>query len=146
MTQSQPDGAARGEQSGSVIWRLFVAQKERNIGSALTNLAEDFIFEDVSIGTFIRSRKQFGYVLSSLFGAFPDATLDVTSVIETTDGGAVEWTFKGTQMGPFSGFRESHKQILCRGASVLVLKGGLVAKRTDYWDIMTALRNVAMTK
>ena len=130
----------------SVVHKCFLFQGERNIQSVLSTLAEEFIFEDVSIGTFTRSRKQFGYVLSSLFGAFPDATLEIVSEFQTDTQSAVEWKFTGTHTGPFSGFRPMGKQISCRGASLLELKGGLITKRTDYWDIMTALRNMMFVK
>lgn len=129
-----------------VVRKYFAAQDAHNIELAVSCLADDFIFEDVSLGTFIRSKKQFGYVLNTIFGAFPDTRVELKSLFRSGKQAAVEWSFSGTQMSPFAGFRASQKLVTCRGTSVLQLNDALIKGRTDYWDLMTALRNLELVK
>ena len=76
--------------------------------------------------------------------AFPDATYTVTSFVEQGDSFADEWTFTGTNTGPFtlpdgSQVPPTGKRVEIKGMELVQVRDGKIVVDNLYWDAMAAL-------
>ncbi len=79
--------------------------------------------------------------VGAIIHAVPDATLDVRSHVEGTDGRVVvEWTFTGTHENDFPGMPASGASFVLPGVSVYAFGAdGLITLENVYWDMATLL-------
>jgi steroid delta-isomerase-like uncharacterized protein len=76
--------------------------------------------------------------------AFPDATYTVISFVEEGEAFADEWTFTGTQNGPFllpDGTRvpPTGRHVEIKGMELVRLRDGLIVVDNLYYDMAAAL-------
>ena len=76
--------------------------------------------------------------------AFPDATYTVVSFVEQGVAFADEWTFTGTQTGPFrlpdgTQLPPTGKRVEIKGMELVELRDGKIVVDNLYYDIMAVL-------
>ena len=76
--------------------------------------------------------------------AFPDATYTVASFVEQGDTFADEWTFAGTQTGPFllpdgGQLPPTGKRVEIRGMELVQVRDGKIVLDNLYYDSMAVL-------
>ena len=77
--------------------------------------------------------EEFKAVFRMFIGAFPDVQITIHDVIAAGDRVAVRWTSQGTHLGPHLGFPPSNKPITLEGATIGILRGGML---TRAWNMM----------
>lgn len=79
-----------------------------------------------------------------LFGALPDAKMEVLSTTAEGDRCAVRWRLTGTFAGPgrFQGFEPTGGRIDVEGCDLLTMEDGLVVANEAYTDGMTIARQL----
>lgn len=94
---------------------------------------EPFVFEDAPSGEKITDREGLRAYFKTLF-ALPNVAFSVMRVYEAETFAVLEWTWSGTKRS-----RSSVEGYQVRGASVIELRNGRVARETIYYDPRTPL-------
>lgn len=109
---------------------------------------EDGIHEDVAVGSVYHGKNELKAGLSPLFAACPDFKLELKSLFGSNDWVGQEWLMTGTQTGAFGvlGIPATGRSFLIRGASITKLRGGKIARNTDYWNLMSMLQQLGQER
>ena len=97
----------------------------------LSAYEEPFVFEDMSSGQKIVNREDLKAYFQALF-ALPNVAFSDIRVYETESFAVLEWTWSGTKHSSGEGYQ-------VRGASVIELRNGRIARETIYYDPRTHL-------
>ena len=101
------------------------------------NVADDFVNDHTSaLGSGCTGRDEYRRRLPGFLGSFPGLRYEVEAVIG--DGPVVAVPYRMTAT-PAEG------PVELRGVMVIEVRDGLVARRTDYWDSLTYLRQTGQT-
>ena len=81
--------------------------------------------------------------------AFPDARYETSRLIEEGDTVVAEWTFRGTQTGPFatpdgSEIPATGKAVETAGVSVVTVRDGQLASARDYFDNVSMMSQLGL--
>jgi steroid delta-isomerase-like uncharacterized protein len=81
--------------------------------------------------------------------AFPDAEYVVESFVEDGDSFADEWTFTGTNNGPFhlpdgTDVPATGKQVEIKGMELVEVRGGKIVVDNLYYDFMAAVAQLGL--
>jgi len=92
----------------------------------VTTYDDPFVFEDVPSGETITDRKSLLAYFHSLFG-LPNVAFTDVKGYEAEAFAALEWTWSGTK-------RSSGEAYRVRGASVIEIRNGKIAREAIYYD------------
>ncbi len=111
---------------------------------------DDAAYEDVAGEQVLRGKPEIKQLLRSAFAWAPDFRVTMTSLTIAGDTGTTEWVIEGTQAGavqagPYGELPATGRTFRLRGASILVFRGGRIAKVTDYYDMATFLRQLGVS-
>ena len=130
---------------------MFGAYNAHDAAGVLELLTDDITW-DAPDGHYV-GKTEVGAALEELFDAFPDASWPMEDVVLmlTPDHkmGAVTWTMKGTQTGPYNGLPATGKHVELSGVTLVTMTGpkvsGLVLQ-FDAYDYLTQLGVVPSTE
>jgi steroid delta-isomerase-like uncharacterized protein len=103
---------------------------------------DDCVYEDVTMAVVNYGKadlRQFG---EGFFVAMPDVKFSLDWRVAADDRAAAEWTMVGTQAGDLPGLPATGKRCSVRGASAFEVRDGLFSRCSDYWDMMTFLKQL----
>jgi steroid delta-isomerase-like uncharacterized protein len=106
--------------------RAMVALERLDTDAVVAAYEEPFVFEDVPSGKKITDKEGLRAYFRGLF-ALPDVAFSDVRAFETDSFAALEWTWSGTK-------RSSGEAYRVRGASVIELRNGGIARETIYYD------------
>ncbi len=102
--------------------------------------AEDAVHEDVPANAVFEGREAIRAHLEPLATELTDSDVQITHVVATENGGAVEWIFTGTYTGQIPGFPPGNgTRVAIRGASIFELAGGQIQRDAEYYDVLALL-------
>jgi len=115
-----------------------------------TIFTDDGIYEDVAGGGVRRGKDEIKQVLAAAFAFAPDFRATLTSLAISGDTVTTQWEIEGTQTGPtpvgsIGELPATGRTFRLRGASVLHLREGRIARVTDYYDMATFWRQLGGT-
>lgn len=97
-----------------------------------SHVADDFVNEHTAaLGSGCEGRHEYRRRLPGFLGGFPGLRYEVETVIG--EGPVVAVPYRMTASPPYG-------DVDLRGVMVIEVREGLVARRTDYWDALTYLR------
>ena len=97
---------------------------------------DDAVYEEVATRVSLSSQEEIEAYLTGFFAAFSDGRADVETAFATEDQAAATWSFTGRYTTQLPGFPPPSGQIVMfRGASILELREGMIARETQYWDV-----------
>ena len=112
--------------------------------SLLQLFTEDIVYEDVTMGVVNHGGEQLRAFAEMFFAGFPDVTFELRSSFATGSSGGAEWVMRGTHRGDLPRLPATGKQIDVRGASVFEFSGDRIRRCSDYWDMMTFLKQLGL--
>ncbi|MET0145131.1 MAG: nuclear transport factor 2 family protein [Ilumatobacteraceae bacterium] len=121
--------------AASTVARAFLAAFDTHDPDAIAALvSDDFRSDHMSaLGARCDGREEYARRLPTFLAAFPGITYDVERIIAQDDTVAVEYHMRAVSEG---------HPVDVRGVMVLEVSGGLVRRRTDYWDSLGYLRQI----
>ena len=123
-----------------LIARWVLAADPFDPAALSTMYTDDAIYDDVPIGVITEGRDAIEALLRANVDMFPDFRATDISGFVAGDRGAVQYTMSGTTAADEP--TDATKQFSVRGAAVLQLRGGLICRQTEYWDLATMLRQL----
>ena len=116
------------------------AWNSHNVDQVLAVFTDDAFYEDVTFGLVNHGRADLVKFVQFFFGAVPDLHLQCVNTAVHGGHGFIEWVFSGTDVGVF----KTGKRFSVRGASVIDVRGGRIARDSDYYDAATIMREVGI--
>jgi steroid delta-isomerase-like uncharacterized protein len=103
---------------------------------AASAYVEDAVYEEVASGVVRTGHEEIQTYLTGFFAAFEDPRAEVEIAFAAGEQGAATWTFTGRYTGQLPGFPPGTGQpITFRGASILALRDGMIARETQFFDV-----------
>ena len=103
---------------------------------------DDGVYEDGTMGVLTGGKAELKAFADGIFAAIPDFTVELSSLFTSGPWAGMEWTMSGTHRGDLPGLPATGKPFTLRGASILELSSGQLARCTDYWDMVSFLRQI----
>lgn len=103
---------------------------------------DDCTYEDVTLGVVNRGKEELRQFGNGFLAAMPDVKFPLHSKVVGQDRAALEWTMTGTQTGALGDLPATGKSCTVRGSSVLEVRDGRFSRCSDYWDMMTLLKQL----
>ncbi len=127
-----------------VVRDLDAAWASWDVERVLSYFTDDCLYEDLAVGAAKRGKKEVSEFLSGFSVGFPDVSVQFTGHCFSNDRLCFEWILTGTHSGDRPGRPATGKRISIRGASVAEFTGGKIARQSDYYDMVTFLRQLDM--
>jgi steroid delta-isomerase-like uncharacterized protein len=105
----------------------------RNPAAAEELLAEDFVWQTPSLGTY-RGRVQALDALAEIRAAFPDMTLVVEEFIGEGDKVATVWVNTATHLGPYRGAAPTSQKVTWAGMTMHRVVDGRIVEHRAFAD------------
>jgi steroid delta-isomerase-like uncharacterized protein len=128
----------------SLLEAWAVAWSSQDADKVVALFTDDCIYEDVTMGMVNHGKTELRSFANLFFGAFPDLKIELHSRFVAGTFGGAEWTLSGTHTGDVPGLPASNKRISIRGASIFELQGDKSRRCSDYWDMVTLLKQIGM--
>jgi steroid delta-isomerase-like uncharacterized protein len=104
----------------------------------------DAVYEDVAMGVVNRGGAELRAFGEGILSGFPDVTFELRSSFASPSGGGAEWVMRGTHKGDLPGMPATGRRIEVRGASVFEFEGNKIRRCSDYFDMMTLLKQLGL--
>ncbi len=105
---------------------------------------DDCVYEDVTMGIVNRGKQELKSFAKTFLSAFPDMKCELQTRFVSGTLGSAEWTLSGTHTGDAPGLPATNKSFSLRGASVFELQGDKIRRCSDYWDMVTLLKQIGL--
>ena len=132
------------------VERMFedylAAWNSHDVEKIASFFTDDCVYEDVALGAVNRGKEQVRAYLSGTFNGFPDFKIERTSNFVAGDWRGAEWIMSGTHTGDIPGLPVTGKSFSIRGASITKLRGGKIARNTDYWNLISMLEQLGQER
>ena len=116
----------------------------RNVAKVVSIFTDDCVYEDVTMGAVNHGKTELETFARAIFEAFPDFTIYLTSQFDAGSWAGAEWTMSGTHKGDLPGLPATGKRFSIRGATVFELQGGKIRRVSDYWDMVSFLKQIGV--
>jgi steroid delta-isomerase-like uncharacterized protein len=120
-------------------WSLHDPEK------VLAVCTDDCVYEDVTMGAVNRGKAEVKAFADAVLAAFPDFTIRLVSGFTAGTWGGAEWTMSGTHRGDLPGLPATGKSFAVRGSTICELRAGKIKRISDYWDMVTFLKQTQGT-
>jgi steroid delta-isomerase-like uncharacterized protein len=122
----------------AAAWSLHDGEK------LLSLCTDDCVYEDVTMNAVNRGKAEVKAFADATFAAFPDFKIALTSEFTTGNWAGAEWTMSGTHRGDLPGMPATGKSFSVRGATICELQAGRIKRISDYWDMVTFLKQIGL--
>jgi steroid delta-isomerase-like uncharacterized protein len=130
--------------AGGVFADWAGAWSHHDVDKLLSLCTDDCVYEDVTMGAVSRGKAELRRFAGAVFAAFPDFKIDLTSGLVAGSWAAAEWTMSGTHKGDLPGLPATGKRFSVRGSTICELRDGKIQRNSDYWDMVTFLKQVGL--
>ena len=141
MAEVRTVSAADQERS---IDEWMAAWSAHDLDRVVRLLTPDAVFEDVTMGAVNRSAAEVRAFGQGFISGFPDVTFTATSRFANGARGGAEWVMRGTHKADLPGMPATGKGVEIRGASIFEFAGDKIRRCTDYWDMVTFLKQLGL--
>ena len=105
--------------------------------------ADDCVMEDFP-SRICHGKRELEDYYKYLLTGYPDLNFDTRRSFGTDKQIATEWIMSGTHTGDTMRFKATGKKFSIPGVSILEIQGGKIVRETDYWDMCSLLRQLAL--
>jgi steroid delta-isomerase-like uncharacterized protein len=123
---------------------LINAWTVHDVEKLLSLCTDDCVYEDVTMGVVNRGNAELKGFIRSIFGAIPDFEMKLISGFTAGNWGGAEWSMSGTHKGDLPGLPATGKRFSVRGSSIFELRDGKIKRNSDYWDMVTLLKQIGV--
>jgi steroid delta-isomerase-like uncharacterized protein len=103
---------------------------------------DDCVYEDVTMGVLTHGKAELKAFADGIFAAIPDFAIKLSSRFASGGWAGMEWTMSGTHRGDLPGLPATGKPFTLRGSTILELSPYRIGRCTDYWDMVTFLKQI----
>lgn len=138
--------AASAQDAMSVVKTYLAAWNAHDAKAAAAQMSADVVYYDASVGTPTVGSAEAEALIQSFLTAIPDASWKIRGEpLATPDGVAFEWTFGGTNTGPWGDSTPATgKAISFDGLTLIRVEGGKITYQGDYYDALGLFKQLGM--
>ena len=118
----------------------IAAWNSHDVEKVLPVFTQDVLYEDVTFGAVNHGSGDLRKFAAFFFDAVPDMRLELIHSFVEHGHGSIEWRLTGTDKGVY----KTGKKFSVRGASIIDLRGGKIARNLDFYDAATMMRQVGL--
>src|SRR5436190_10312562 len=138
VTNASVEDQKRAIDNWAALWSAH------DMDRLLPLFTEDVVYEDVTMGVMNRGPAQLRAFGEGFFSGFPDITFELRSSFANGSSGGAEWIMRGVHTGDLPGMPATGKRIEVRGASIFEFAGDKIRRCSDYWDMVTFLKQLGL--
>ena len=131
-------------QVGGVLEDWEASWSRHDIDKLLSLYTDACVYEDVTMAAVNRGKAEVEQFARTVFTAFPDFNIELTSGFTAGNWAGAEWTMKGTHKGDLPGMPATGRGFSVRGATICELRSGKIKRNSDYWDMVTFLKQTGL--
>jgi steroid delta-isomerase-like uncharacterized protein len=120
------------------------AWSSRDIETLLALCTDDCQYEDVTMGAISHGKGELRQFAEAVFAAFPDFRIELESYFTAGRWAGAEWTMSGTHQGDLPGLPATGRGFCVRGSTICELRQGKIRRNSDYWDMVTLLKQIGL--
>ncbi len=120
------------------------AWSSHDVEKVVSLFTEDCVYEDVTLGVVNRGTTELETFARATFEAFPDFKIQLTSSFVAGNWAGAEWAMSATHKGNLPGLPATGKRFSIRGATIYEFQGNKIRRNSDYWDMVTPLKQVGL--
>ncbi len=98
----------------------------------------------MTLGVVNRGAAELDTFARAVFEAFPDFKIQLTSSFVAGNWAGAEWAMCVTHKGDLPGLPATGKRFSIRGATIYEFQGNRIRRNSDYWDMVTLLKQVGL--
>jgi steroid delta-isomerase-like uncharacterized protein len=121
-----------------------VAWSAHDIDKLVSLFTDDCVYEDVPFGAVNHGKAELKGFAERIFAVFHDFKIELASGFIAGDWAGAEWTMSGTHKGDLPGTPATGKPFSVRGSTICELREGKIKRNSDYWDLVTFLKQVGI--
>jgi steroid delta-isomerase-like uncharacterized protein len=133
-------------QMSGLLEDLARAWTVHDVEKVLSLCTDDCVYEDVTMGAVNRGKSELKAFAGAVLAAFPDFKMELTSAFTDGNRAGAEWIMSGTHKGDLPGMPATGKGFSLRGASICELQEGKIKRNSDYWDMVTFLKQIGLMR
>ena len=127
------------------LYRDYLAAwNSHDTKKVLSFYTDDCVYEDLALGVVKRGKKELSDFINESFTGFPDFKFELKGCFFSTERACTEWVMTGTHSGDLPKLRATGRTISVRGAGISEVKGDKLSRHTDYYDMVTLLRQLGV--
>ena len=112
-----------------------------DVDKLLSFFGDNPVYEDVSLGRFVRGKKDLKALLDSVFVDIAGLEMEIKSIFGTGNWGASEWIMSGKFVHSSDpALVATGKYFSIRGATIFELSNGKIVRNTDYLNLTAFLQ------
>src|SRR6266567_2658832 len=104
-----------------------------NAAKLVSLFTDDCVYEDVTMGIVNHGKTELENFYNFIYGAFPDFKAELRSYFVAGLWAGAEWLMSAT-----------NKPCAIRGSTIFELQGDKIKRNSDYWDMVTFLKQVGV--
>lgn len=120
------------------------AWNSHDVDKIASFLTDDSVWEDLAFGVVSQGKKEIKDFIKATFVWSPDLKFELKSFFSAGDWTASEWVMTGTHAGEVPGIPATGKRFSVRGASIEELRGGMISRHSDYYNLVSFLQQVGL--
>jgi len=131
-------------QTSRLLEDLASAWTVHDVEKVLSLCTDDCVYEDVTMGAVNHGKPELKAFAGAVLAAFPDFRMELTSGFSAENWAGAEWIMSGTHKGDLPGMPATGKGFSLRGCSICELHEGKIKRNSDYWDMVTFLKQIGL--
>jgi steroid delta-isomerase-like uncharacterized protein len=124
----------------SILQSALTALSERRISGVVAQFDDRFKFNDHALKLEFTEKTRLTEFLEKSRELFPDAALEVVSLLESGDRAIAEWKLTATETVPFFGSTSYRLPISVRGSTIIRIEHQRIVEWSDYYDQSSSRR------
>lgn len=133
-------GQDRNAPHGTLAQRWVDAWNSHDPDAVAVLFTGNAVYEDVPFGSVNHGPEQIRAFAQFFFTAVPDLHVSLVNSSVKDGHGTIEWVFSGTDQGVY----RTGRTFAVRGVTVLDMRGTRISRNSDYFDLATMLRQLAL--
>jgi steroid delta-isomerase-like uncharacterized protein len=117
-----------------------------DLEAVLRYYTDDVYFEDVSVPTPCRNKREMGDFMKVFYDAFPDLRIEIRNVVGSGKTVTAEYDLLGTMRGEFLGNPPTGKAFRIKAVSIYEHDGTLFTKETVYYDSASLFAQIGIAQ
>ena len=128
------------ESTRAIMERYFGPEHSMDV------LAQDVVFTNMGTGEEHNGPEEVSQMMTYIYSVAFDAKAEMKNLVYGENNASAEFDMVGKHIGEFAGIPATGKSFSIRGASITRLRRGKIVRNTDYWNLISMLKQLGQER